>query len=100
MRKEKVILDKPQLEYQHHFGEQWRGCVMCGGSYSEADDDTGQTNFYGRLYPESLMVERDGKYYCTKHYNWRFIKRDSDVRIEIAESDERELPEKGTIDKT
>ena len=80
-----------------HIGEKFRACHLCGGAWSETDGDTAETNYYGRLYPESLMAERDGRWYCLSHYNWRFSKKDADEVFDMPSSD-REGPEKGSVD--
>jgi len=38
----------------------------------------GTVKKYGNFYPASLLVERDGKYYCLAHYNWYFSSYDKD----------------------
>jgi hypothetical protein len=82
---------------EDHIGEKFRACHLCGGHWSETDGDTSETNYYGRLYPESLLVERDGRWYCSSHYNWRFNKKDTDEPFDMPDSD-RQGPEKGTVD--
>ena len=81
-----------------YIGEKFRACQMCGGHWSETDGDTGQTNYYGRLYPESLLVERDGKWYCLYHYDWRFRHKDIDDESFDIDEEDREGPEKGSVD--
>lgn len=80
-----------------YIGEKFRACHLCGGSYSETDEDTEQTNYYGRLYPENLMVERDGIWFCSSHYTWRFSKEDADDEPWDEPDEDREGPEKGTV---
>ena len=82
---------------EDHIGEKFRSCHLCGGSYSETDEDTEETNYYGRLYPESLLVERDGRYFCLSHYEFRFYKKDIDEPFDMPDSD-REGPQKGSVD--
>lgn len=80
-----------------YIGEKFRSCHLCGGHWSEVDDSTGETNYYGRLYPESLMIERDGRWFCLSHYNWRFNKKDADDEPYDEPDADRELPEKGIV---
>ena len=87
-----------QFNPKDHIGEKFRACHMCGGAWSETDDDTEETNYYGRLYPESLLVERDGRYFCLSHYSWRFSKKDADDEPWDEPDADRELPEKGSVD--
>lgn len=82
---------------EDHIGEKFRACHLCGGSWSEADESTAETNYYGRLYPESLLVERDGRFFCLSHYNWRFSKKDADDEPYDEPDEDRELPEKGFV---
>jgi len=87
-----------RFDPKDHIGEKFRACYLCGGAWSETDDDTSQTNYYGRLYPESLMVERDGHWYCLSHYRFRFYKKDIDDEPFDMPDEDRELPEKGSVD--
>ena len=82
---------------EDHIGEKFRACHLCGGNWSETDEDTGETNYYGRQYPESLLVERDGRWYCLSHYNWRFRRKDEDDESFDMPDEDRELPEKGIV---
>ena len=82
---------------EDHIGEKFRACHLCGGDWSETDGDTEETNYYGRLYPESLLIERDGKWFCSSHYNWRFSKKDADDEPWDEPDHDRELPEKGIV---
>lgn len=82
---------------EDHIGEKFRACHLCGGDWSETDGDTDQTNWYGRLYPESLMAERDGRWYCLSHYTWRFSKKDADDEPHDEPDADRELPERGIV---
>ncbi len=82
---------------EDHIGEKFRACHLCGGDWSETDGDTDQTNWYGRLYPESLMAERDGKFFCLSHYNWRFRHLDDDAEPYDEPDEDRELPERGIV---
>ncbi len=50
-------------------GEKWRCCVDCGVAANTS------TTGVGRLYPESQMVEEDGKWRCKQHYAWRWKNR-------------------------
>ena len=82
---------------EDYLGEKFRACHLCGGDWSETDEDTDQTNWYGRLYPESLLVERDGRWFCLSHYTWRFSKKDADDEPWDEPDDDRELPERGFV---
>ena len=82
---------------EDHIGEKFRACHLCGGNWSETDEDTDQTNWYGRLYPESLLIERDGRFFCLSHYSWRFSKKDADDEPWDEPDDDRELPERGFV---
>jgi hypothetical protein len=82
---------------EDHIGEKFRACHLCGGDWFETDEDTEQTNYYGRLYPESLMAERDGFWYCLSHYTWRFQHKDEDDEPWDEPDHDRELPEKGIV---
>ena len=82
---------------EDHIGEKFRACHLCGGNWSETDEDTDQTNWYGRLYPESLLIERDGRWFCLSHYTWRFSKKDADDEPWDEPDDDRELPERGFV---
>jgi len=35
----------------------------------------------GIKYPQSMITERDGRYYCNEHYNAKFIPQDRDEEI-------------------
>ena len=82
---------------ENHIGEKFRACHMCGGAWSETDEDSEETNYYGRLYPESLLVERDGRFYCLSHYKFRFYRKDIDDEPWDEPDADREGPEKGTV---
>ena len=82
---------------EDYIGEKFRACHLCGGNWSETDEDSGQTNWYGRLYPENLMAERDGRWYCLSHYNWRFHHKDMDDEPWDEPDEDRELPERGFV---
>ena len=82
---------------EDHIGEKFRACHLCGGNWSETDEDTDQTNWYGRQYPESLLIERDGRWFCLSHYTWRFSKKDADDEPWDEPDDDRELPERGFV---
>jgi hypothetical protein len=69
-----IMLDSPEGRGED---EPWYACHYC--------DPTGTY----RMYPLSMMVERDGIKYCRVHYNWRFNKKDSEAtRLEF--TDERD----------
>ena len=82
---------------EDYLGEKFRACHLCGGDWSETDGDTDQTNWYGRLYPESLLIERDGRWFCLSHYTWRFSKKDADDEPWDEPDEDRELPERGFV---
>jgi hypothetical protein len=42
---------------------------------------------YGLFYPESSLMERDGRWYCVTHAHWRFAQKDrDDSKLDIEES--------------
>lgn len=60
-----------------------------GGSNILTANGKGSRHKYGRLYPESEMIERDGKWYCNSHYHWYYGVRDwADSKIDIVEDNE------------
>lgn len=81
-----------------YLGEKFRACHLCGGAWSETDGDTSQTNYYGKLYPESLLAERDGRYFCLSHYKFRYYHKDIDDEPFDLPDSERDGPQKGTVD--
>jgi len=87
-----------RFKSEDHIGEKFRACHLCGGSWSETDEDTGETNYFGRLYPESLLIERDGRWFCTPHYTFRFRHKDMDDEPFDLPDGDREGPEKGSVD--
>jgi len=82
---------------EDYLGEKFRACHLCGGEWEETDGDTDETNYYGRQYPESLIAERDGRWYCLSHYNWRFRHKDEDDDPYDEPDADRELPERGSV---
>ena len=68
-------------------GQSLHACVYCGGEASETNANTSETNWYGRLYPESMMVYKDGKWICKPHYRWYYHNRNIDeTKITIEET--------------
>jgi len=66
--------------------EQVNGSV--GGNNMFTMNGAGQVKKYGRMYPQSEMVQRDGKWFCKAHYRFRYRHKDmDDVRINIDEGD-------------
>jgi len=67
--------------------EPWRTCCLC--SRYTADQPTGDDDITitgGRLHPESEMTEYEGKWYCNKHFEFRFGKQFLDeAGIDISE---------------
>jgi len=49
-----------------------------GGANMFTLNTAGVRKMFGKLYPESELIERDGKYYCKFHYDWRFRGKDRD----------------------
>ena len=47
-----------------------------GGNDMMTLNDNGVSKGYGRLWPESQLILRDGKWYCPEHYRFRFRYRD------------------------
>lgn len=76
----------PTRTFPKHFenlNEAWRSCVLCGYTSTSAEiplgeEDTPDAVSGGCMYPESSLIERDGKYYCVEHYRFRFGKKDMD----------------------
>ena len=64
-----------------------------GGSNMMTVNGDGHLNRYGRLYPESMLVERDGKRYCTPHYIFRYTHIDTDEFEVDVTDDDRESEE-------
>lgn len=83
---------------EDHIGEKFRPCYLCGTDWSETDTDTAETNYFGRLYPESLLIERNGRWFCTNHYTWRFRHKDINEEPFDMPDEDREGPPKGTVD--
>jgi len=91
----KIRLQKPRNIGERYAGEKWRHCAVCSVGSTETNEDTDETNWYGRMYPESMMTYRDGKWYCNVHYRWKFRKKDmDDAGFEMDDGD-REMPVKG-----
>ena len=95
----RIRLERPRYTDKQYVGEKWRPCHLCGPSWNETNDDTEETNWFGRHYPESLMTYRDGKWLCNVHHRWRYHNKDWDkVKLDKSEED-REGPVKGnTLD--
>lgn len=54
-------------------------------------DQVGYVKKYGTtMHPESHMVERDGKWYCKWHYDWKFRGKDRDDANATADYSERD----------
>jgi len=65
-----------KLPISNSFGDKWKYCELCSDS---------------RMWPKSMVVERDGKYYCKDHYRFRFHNKDIDAIVyEIDEGDRGE----------
>lgn len=95
----RIHLKHPSPDDKQYLGQAWRPCTICDPGGTETNDDTEETNWFGRLYPESLMVYRDGKWYCDVHYRWRFHNKDLDAaKIEITEEDREGAVKGNTID--
>ncbi len=70
-------------------GEKYYTCVWCGGVETYTDSFSGSEHKYGRLYPESELIERDGKRYCSDHYHWVFPVKDwAEMTVDISEDGE------------
>ena len=92
-------MKKLRFNPDDYIGEKFRACHLCGGHYSDTDGTTGQTNWYsGGLYPENLMVERDGRWYCNVHYSFWFRHRDMDDDLFDISDEDREGPDRGSVD--
>ena len=60
-----------------------------GGANIFTANGVGSRHKYGRLYPESEMVMRDGKWWCSDHYRYHYAIRDwADIKIDIKEDNE------------
>ena len=67
-------------------GQPLHACVNCGDEASETNANTSETNWYGKLYPESMMIKKDGKWRCIPHYHWYYHNRNIDTaKLEINE---------------
>ena len=78
----------PVRTFPKHFNnldEKWRPCYLCGFTNSHSEPEEGGDDpddiSGGCMYPESQLIERDGKYYCAEHYRFRFHKKDMDDQI-------------------
>ena len=57
-----------------------------GGSNMLTANGVGSRHCYGRLYPESEMYFRNGKWYCSSHGPWYYDIRDwADAEVKIME---------------
>ena len=63
-----------------------RFCPLCGGEHSETNSETSETNWYGRPYPEKMMIQENGIWYCRPHYRWKH-KRNYNVIVDEPFSD-------------
>jgi hypothetical protein len=60
-----------------------------GGNNMLTANGKGSKHGYGRLYPETLLIERDGKRYCNDHYFATWPVRDwCDMKVDIKEGDD------------
>lgn len=92
-------MKKLRFNPDDYIGEKFRACYLCGGHWSETDGDTSETNWYsGKLYPEALLVRRDGRWFCTLHYTWRYRHKDIDEEVYDMPDEDREGPDKGSVD--
>jgi hypothetical protein len=58
-----------------------------GGANMMTVDGQGAVTKYGRFYRESQLVRREGRYYCTPHYTWRFRNKDyDDIKLDLDEN--------------
>jgi len=86
----------PTRTFPKHFenlNQEWRSCVLCGSTSTSpaipyGEEDTPDAIVGGCMYPESRLIKRDGNYYCTEHYIFRFRKKDMDDEIIDAEEPE------------
>jgi len=85
----------PTRTFPKHFedlNQAWRSCVLCGYTSDHSEPESGGDDpddiVGGCMYPESRLIKRDGKYYCTEHYIFRFKKKDMDDEIIDAEEPE------------
>ena len=58
-------------------GEKWRYCVDCGVATSSDDS--------GRLWPESMMVNDEGRWRCREHYAARAHSRIDGQDLNLSE---------------
>ena len=58
-----------------NYEEPWRNCYLCAQfSAEQPTDGEDITILGGRKYPLHDMVEFEGHWYCTKHFEFRFNK--------------------------
>jgi len=77
-------------------GQSLHQCVLCSPEASETNSVTNETNWYGRPYPDSMLVNKDGKYFCIPHYRWRYGPQASD-EAKLSLKEERQGLEKGSV---
>ena len=60
-----------------------------GGTNILTAQGVGSRHGYGRLYPESELIERDGRRFCRDHYFWVFPVKDwAEMEVNVQEDDE------------
>ncbi len=59
-----------------------------GGNSMMTMTDYGFQKTFGLTYPMSFLIERDGKYYCKNHYNFRWYMHDRDEEVIDLDDDE------------
>ena len=64
--------------FSENLEEPTRMCHLCAQYEDDqptADEEVDLTIEGGRLHPESDMVEYEGRWYCTEHFNFKFNRK-------------------------
>uniref|UniRef100_A0A6M3KZF5 Uncharacterized protein n=1 Tax=viral metagenome TaxID=1070528 RepID=A0A6M3KZF5_9ZZZZ len=79
---------------QYNYGSWGTDNETITGSTGGADmmtlNGTGARKSYGRLWPETQLYFRDGKYYCSEHYMFRF-------RMKTLDETPLFIPDRGSV---
>jgi len=70
--------------------EPWRNCYLCAQfTADQPNADGGEDEITGgRMYPDSALIEYEGRYYCTDHFIFKFDRKlREENRIDIEEID-------------
>lgn len=83
-----LISPRPPRKFKN-LDEKWRNCYYCG--QAEATQSDIGTILGGRMWPESELVEYQGRWYCIEHFNWRFTPKFRDeTKFDIKDGDTSE----------